>query len=273
MLLVLVVVPVVLLLTTQEQDRTHLTVTFFDVGQGDAIFVETPDGVQLLIDGGPDGGVVKDLAGVMSFFDRTIDMVIGTHQDLDHIAGLIDVFAQYQVEHIVLTEGEGGSGAARRYVADTENEGAELTYARAGQIITLGASTTLHILSPSTDTSNWDSNTSSVVVLLQYGDVGFMLTGDAPEGIEEYLVQQYGDALEAEVLKLGHHGSDTSSAPSFLLAVAPRFAVVSAGRDNRYGHPHTDVLERVSQYTNAEVVSTQEGSVTFMSDGQRVWVE
>lgn len=251
----------------------YLQVSFLSVGQGDAILIETPEGVQVLIDGGPDSAVLRELAKEMSFFDRTLDMVIGTHQDLDHVGGLVEVLAQYEVTALLLTEGEGASVAAKRFLADATTEGAEVTYARAGQMFTLGASTTLTILSPSDDTTNWDSNTGSIVVLLTYGEVSFLLTGDAPQGIEEYLVQLYGEQLEAEVLKLGHHGSNTSSAESFLQAVSPLYAVVSAGKSNRYGHPHPDVLERVDAATGARVLDTMSGSVSFLTDGSEVWVE
>jgi len=249
-----------------------LQVTFLDVGQGDAIFIETPDGVQVLIDGGPDSSVLQGLASEMSFFDRTIDIVVGTHQDLDHIAGLIDILAQYDVVTILRTEGEGASSAAVQFVSSVADEGAKVVYARAGQEFKLGASTTMTVLSPSSETTNWGSNTGSVVVLLQYGDIGFMLTGDAPEGIETYLASTYGAGLEAEVLKLGHHGSKTSSAAAFLAVIEPQFAVVSAGRNNRYGHPHPEVLERAAA-TGAKVVSTQDGNIHFYTDGTRVWME
>jgi len=249
-----------------------LQVSFLSVGQGDAIFIETPDGVQVLIDGGPSGEVLSQLAGQMPFFDTRLDVVIGTHPDLDHVAGLVNVLSRYRVDTIVTTEATGASPAAKAWAEAVVAEGAVVQYARAGQVLQLGASTTLTILSPTFDPSPLDSNTGSIIVLLEYGEIGFMLTGDAPQGIETYLVDTHGAALEAEVLKLGHHGSDTSSASSFLAAVNPLFAVVSAGVNNRYNHPHPDVLARVAD-TDALVVSTQDGSVHFYTDGQVLWVE
>jgi competence protein ComEC len=256
---------------SQRGNEGLLMVTFFAVGQGDAIFIETPDGVEALIDGGPDSSVMQHLQETRSPFDRSLDLVIGTHQDLDHVAGLVSVLDGYEVGTLLLTEGKGASPAAAAFLEAVPEEGAAVHYARRGQVFALGASTTLTILSPSGDTTAWESNTGSIVALLRYGDTEFLLTGDAPEGIERYLVETYGTALYAEVLKLGHHGSDTSSSDVFLKTVAPQYAVVSAGIDNRYRHPHEAVLNRLSQYTDATVVSTQHGNVTFHSDGQTVW--
>lgn len=252
----------------------YLSVTFLDVGQGDAIFIETPDGVQVLIDGGPTSAVLTKLSAQMSFFDTTLDMVIGTHPDLDHVGGLVDVLERYQVATILITESDGSSGAADMFTANAHNETEDRLYARAGQSFALGASTTLTVLSPAGNPALLESNTGSIVVFLQYGDTAFVLTGDAPQGIEDYIVSQYGSQLKADVLKLGHHGSDTSSSAVFLKTVAPRYAVVSAGEDNRYGHPHPDVIERVETLTNAQILSTAElGSITFYSDGVKVWLE
>ena len=254
-----------------SNDSHLLQVQFLAVGQGDAIFITTPDGVRILIDGGPDYTVVGYLMDYLGWFDRVIDVVIATHPDLDHIGGLLDVLDHYQVNSIMTTKAVGESQVARLWQTELKNTQVPVVYAEAGQVLTLGASTTLTILSPQGDPSRWESNASSIIALLQYGDVGFMLTGDAPAGTEQFLTKHYGEALEAEVLKLGHHGSKTSSANEFLTVVAPQFAVVSAGKDNSFGHPHEIVLERVAEI-GARVVSTQNDHITFHSDGQQVWL-
>jgi competence protein ComEC len=147
-----------------------------------------------------------------------------------------------------------------------------LIEAKAGQIIRLGASTTLRVLSPRGGVENWQSNNASIILQLVYGDIEFMLTGDAPASIENYLVDTEGDSLRSEVLKLGHHGSKTSTSKEFLEAVAPDFAVVSAGAQNRYGHPNREVVDRVNQF-DVNLVSTAElGNIVFKSDGQKVWL-
>ncbi len=254
-----------------QRDDEYLSVTFLDVGQGDAILIETPDGVQVLIDGGPDATVLRELASTLPWFDRTIDIVLGTHPDKDHIGGLVDVLAQYQVQEIITTENTGETTAAQAYYDSLLGEGARVTMARAGQVFTLGASTTVTIFSPATDPSMLESNTASIVVQVRYGEIEFFLTGDAPASIENYLVETYGTQLQSEVLKLGHHGSKTSSSEAFLRMVSPQFAVVSSGRDNSYGHPAKEVVERVRGLGIPIVNTAEEGRITFQTDGLTVW--
>lgn len=250
-----------------------LKVRFLDVGQGDAIHVITPDGYELLIDGGPSAAVLREFAQGRSFFDTYVDVVIATHPDTDHVAGLVDVLKRYEVGMILETAVEHDALAARAFKDAADTGGVRRILAQAGQTIQLGASTTVRILSPYGDTSNWENNAASIVTQIVYGDIEFMLTGDASSGIEEYLVGTYGDLLESEVLKLGHHGSKTSSSEIFLEQVQPHYSVVSAGADNRYGHPHADVVTRVEK-TGSRIVSTAEqGAIVFETDGSTVWVK
>ena len=253
------------------KDCNCLTVSFLDVGQGDSILIKTPDGYEMLVDGGPNGAVLRELARGRSFFDRDIDLMVTTHPDLDHIGGLIDVLKRYNVKAILKTENESDKSAATAFVASADKEKAELILADAGQVIKLGASTTIQIFSPAGDEKDWESNTSSVVMRVVYGDISFMLTGDAPSEIEEYLVKTYGTQLDSDVLKLGHHGSKTSTSDKFLDAVTPQYAVVSAGIDNRYGHPHQEVMQRVFARNIKTSHTGTDGTVTFKTDGKTVW--
>jgi competence protein ComEC len=254
-------------------DKGLLIVAFLDVGQGDAIYIETPEGVQALIDGGPDSTVLRELPKVMPFWDRSLDVVLATHPDKDHIGGLVDVLTRYAVDTIVRTDNRSDTAVSSAFVLVSSEEEAVLHETQAGDVIELGASTTLTILSPTGDAADWESNNSSIVAKLSYEEVNFMLTGDAGIGIEEYLVSEYGEALDSEVLKLGHHGSRTSTAERFLQAVSPEYAVVSAGKDNRYGHPHEEVIERVAEYGSKLMSTAEQGTIIFKSDGERVWVE
>lgn len=257
----------------EEVEGGLLTVAFLDVGQGDAIYIETPDGVQMLIDGGPDIGVLKELSSVMPLFDRTLDVVLATHSDLDHIGGLVDVLERYQVDNIARTENKNDTSVAELFSKLESEEAGDLHIVKAGQQLQLGASTTLSIISPQGDPREWESNTASVVAQLEYQGVAFMFTGDAPIGIEDYLVNSYGSLLKSDVLKLGHHGSKTSSGEAFLQMVEPDYAIVSAGADNSYGHPHTEVVDRVSE-VGAEILNTAEvGTIIFKSNGERIWLE
>ena len=248
-----------------------LTVAFLDVGQGDAIYIETPDGVQMLVDGGPDGAVLRELSTQMPWIDKTLDVVLATHSDKDHIGGLIPVLERFEVASIITTTNKNDTSVADIFSERVVEEGATLHTAEVGQQYQLGASTTIFVISPAGDPTNWESNSASIVLQVQYGEVSFLLTGDAGINIEEYLVDSYGDLLKSDVLKLGHHGSRTSSGELFLDTVRPEVAIVSAGADNSYGHPHTEVVEAVTARNIKILETAKEGTIVFQSDGEKVW--
>ncbi len=251
-----------------------LKVVFLDVGQGDAIFIESPSGRQILIDGGGTEVVQRQLRKHLGFFDRDLDMVVATHPDQDHIGGLVSVLKRYRVQSILLTENKNDTPVADMFLKGVQGEGATIHYARAGQVYDLGVgergSTTLRILFPDYDPTELESNTSSIIAKLTYGSIDFMLTGDSPIAIEEYLVEQ-GIPLQSEVLKAGHHGSRTSSSAEFVAAVAPQFAVISSGKDNRYGHPHKEVTKVLTDAGVAIKNTALLGSISFESDGVTFW--
>lgn len=249
-----------------EHRANTLSVSFLNVGQGDAIFIETPNGTQVLIDGGKNDAVLRELSSQMSFWDRTIDVVIATHPDLDHIGGLPSVFARYEVDKY-FEPGVFDDGADyTALMGAVVEEGLEPIILRGGMTLELDYGVSLTTLFPMHDATHMDPNTASLILLLSYGDTTFLLTGDAPASIERYLVERQGTILRSDVLKLGHHGSDTSSDVVFLSLVDPGYAVVSAGCDNQYGHPHNSVVARV-QALGAKLVETCTGTVRFQSDG------
>lgn len=253
-----------------------LEVSFFDVGQGDATFIESPTGTQVLIDGGRgDRAVLRALAQHMSPFDRHIDMVVATHPDSDHIGGLIDVLKRYEVDTILMNDNVNDTPAYYAFMKAVEDEKATVVTAIRGQVYDLGkgeaGSTTLTVLFPDRSVRDLESNTSSIVTKLSYGESDVLLTGDSPEAIETYLVGQDSSSLQSEVLKIGHHGSRTSSAPLFVETVQPSVGIISAGKDNDYGHPHREVMEVMKMY-GVETKNTAEvGSIRLLSDGETIW--
>lgn len=256
-----------------KADCYCLEISFLNVGQGDAIYIKTPDGHDAIIDAGVDTSILRELSGAMSFFDAEIDLVVATHPDLDHIGGLPDVFERFSVLAFLETTNINETPAAAALAAAAENENTQHIYADAGQVIRLGQEVYLQVLAPNGDETHWESNSASIVLRVVYGDTAILLTGDLPAEIENHLVDLYGEQLESDILKLGHHGSKTSTSEAWLNAVQPRFAVVSAGVGNRYGHPHQEVMQRVFSHNIETSHTGTDGTVAFYSDGKQVWRE
>lgn len=247
-----------------------LEVAFLDVGQGDAIYLRSPSGIEMLIDGGPHRGVMRALDALRTPFDRSIDMVLATHPDTDHVGGLPYVLAKYDVQLLLST---GNRSPTPADVAWRRAAGAEEVLriaVRAGQVIALPDGVRIEFLYPFGPADGMETNASSAVVRIVYQDTEFLLTGDAPVSVEAQLVAYYGTQLESDVLKAGHHGSRTSTGEMFLRAVRPAHVVVSAGADNSYGHPHREVVERIRQFGAVLHATAKEGTVVFVSDGATV---
>ncbi|MBP9772012.1 MAG: MBL fold metallo-hydrolase [Candidatus Pacebacteria bacterium] len=255
-----------------ERAPNVLTVAFLDIGQGDAIYIESPTGKQVLIDGGIDRSILSKLARVMPLFDRSLDVVIGTHPDKDHIGGLPFVLSRYKVAHIFdpgLTE----TTDTYEFYSEKVQEEMKESYAlyqeaRRGTIVDLGGGAELRILFPDRDMNGvTDTNNASIVAQLIYGETEVMLTGDAPKSVEEYLVMLDGAALQSDILKAGHHGSRTSSGENFITAVNPDYAILSFGCDNSYGHPHKETIETLTAASTTILSTCEEGTIVFISNG------
>src|SRR3989338_3563637 len=261
----------------REDARGLLTVSFLDVGQGDSIFIQAPSGRQVLIDGGANTGVLRELARVVPWYDRPIDVVIPPHPDADHIGGLIDVLARYRIETIIHSSVEGDTKTFAAFNRDVVGEHAKEVVAMRGKIVDLGGGAYLQILSPDRLVPDVDTNDGCVVARLVYGATAFMLPCDAPQSVENYLVAlastslgTSGGSLHANVLKAGHHGSKTSSSALFLGYVAPEYGVFSRGCDNKYGHPAPETVARFAQFDIPTLDTCKDGTVTFVSDGQTI---
>jgi len=257
------------LVTTPSVQGGELSVWFFDVGQGDAIFIETPNGEQILIDGGVNDEVLSKLGAVMWPLDRTLDLVIATHADADHITGLVEVFDRYEVE-VVMTNGESANTqVAKAFDLALEGEGAELFEVRAGEQVVF-EEVILEFVWPNEEVlTKTDRNEQSVVVLLTYGETSILLTGDAEQSELEF-ARSVGDI---DVLKVGHHGSSSSTSYDFVQMVDPEHAVISCGFENRYGHPHPVVLDRLEDVGSAVYRTDIMGDIHLTSTGGEPIVE
>lgn len=253
-----------------EEKDGLLTVSFLNVGQGDAIFIDAPSGRQMLIDGGQDGSALRELGRILPWYDRTIDVVVATHPDQDHIGGLIGVLSRYRVNTLVRSDAEGDTPSSAALWNAMRAEGAHTVFAKRGMFIELGTGVYAEILSPDRSVSALETNTGCIVVRLVYGDTAFLLPCDAPQAIERTLVRLDGAYLRANVLKAGHHGSNTSSAFVFTGFVGPEYVVYSRGCGNRYGHPHAETVDTFARFGVTVADTCTDGTVTFVSDGRHV---
>lgn len=252
-----------------------LTVAFLDIGQGDAIFIEAPNGNQLLIDGGPPKVVLSALRKVMPFYDRFIDMIMVTNPDKDHMAGFIDVLESYKVGAVVEPGTSGASAEYKVFEKAVRDESAEKILARRGQTIWLDKKhgVGFQVLFPDRDISGVGTNDGSIVGRLFYGDTSVMFTGDSPQSVEQYLVSLDGKSLKSDVLKVGHHGSRTSTSEEFVGFVSPATAVISNGKGNSYGHPHKETLDTLDKFSVKVFRTDKSGTVIMKSDGESIQIK
>lgn len=267
-----IMLAIVMFFSIRSRDK-NTEVIFFDVGQGDSILIKTKYGQNILIDGGKDNRVLDRLGRNLSFFDRKIDIVIATHPDADHIGGLASVLERYDVG-IILDSGvvhdSSIYGALWNIVKDKK---IPMRYIESEQVYELGEQMELDILYPNISFAGKDiddNNLASIVAKFFDGEIDYMLTGDAPSEVENELIKTYGARLESEILKAGHHGSDTSSSDEFLDTVKPEAAILSLGANNSYGHPKPRVINRLKQ-RNVQILRTDEmGDIRLVSDGEFV---
>ena len=262
-------------ITATSAPDGRLRVTFFDVGQGDSALIRTPEGHQILVDGGP--GLLdaaRALGNRMPFWDRTLEMIILTHPHEDHLKGLLEVLKRYRVNLILERQMELESLSYLAWRELAEEKEIPVVRAEKGQYLVLGEDTYIQVLSPGkrllTNTSS-DLNNSSLVLRLAHGHVSFLFAGDAQEEVEWTLLGP-GEGLRSTVLKVAYHGSSTSSSKEFLEAVDPASAVISVGEDNRFDHPDAEVVDRLTGHVSEERLFTtrDHGAISFTSDGRRL---
>ncbi len=255
-------------------EKRPLEVTFIDVGQGDSTLIRTPEGKTILIDGGPDPDLlVNRLGGMLPFWQRKIDLVVLTHPQRDHLAGLLGAVKRYDVGHVI--EGIAETQIKeysewRRIMAD---RGVPATRVNAGAVMLLDSDLKIDVMYPKASSYQGyqgDINNLSLVLRLVAPDASFLLTGDIEALAENELVHG-SETLTSSVLKVAHHGSGTSSTKEFLDEVSPQAAVISVGANNSFGHPHPEVLERLGKIRTFRL--DKDGSVRFVVEGPKLKVQ
>jgi len=261
---------------TTPDDKLH--VSFLDVGQGDAILIQTPNGQDILIDGGPDPQRINlELSKKLPFWDRKIDLVVCTQPHADHVIGLIEVLLRYEVKQVLEPGVSYDSPVYQEWCNLVEDKGIEYNVAQTGQEIDLGRGIEIEVLNPPevlfAGTSN-DVDNNGLVLKLAWNKISFLFTADIREEAEFELIGQRAN-LRSTVLKAAHHGSETSTSQQFLAAAAPEVAVISVGADNNFGHPSPEVVERLVDRLGEDSVyrTDEDGTIEFITDGETLWVK
>lgn len=265
----LAVIAVLLVVSVPGLADGKLHIYFLDIGQGDAIFVRTENGRQILIDGGPDETILRKLGEVMPFYDRSIDLVAATHPDADHLAGLVSVLKKYKVEQILETGLACATSICRGWEKAKEAENARVTLAFKGQTIEADEQTSFLVLHPLENENGKvlsKRNNGGIVLKLLFDSQSVLFTADIEKQVEAKLLAIKTN-LDADFLKIAHHGSKTSTTDNFLKAVSPLVAFIQVGAQNRYGHPTKEVLARLESFGIKYYRTDTDGTKELILDG------
>ena len=267
-ILVLLGVDVFLFRLDLRNSHKGLTFAMLDIGQGDALFIESPTGTQLLVDGGPPNKILNQLSRVMSPFDRSIDAIFITNPDQDHIAGFLDVLKRYKVGRVFEPGTLNDSKVYQNLEDEINKNNIPDILVRKGMRLNIGGGAFIDILFPDRDVSSWATNDGSIVARLSYGNISVMLMGDATTKTEAIILSENPEnELRSTVLKVGHHGSRTSSSYEFIKTLSPIYATISNGKDNKYGHPHRETIDTLSSLGLKIFRTDLLGTIVMKSDG------
>ena len=253
----------------------ELKVTVFDVGQGDAALIQTPNGKTFLIDTGrwtPSYNTGKSiiLPHLRAEGISRLNGVFLTHPHSDHIGGVVDLIESIPVDTIYNSGFTYDSELYTSYISLAYEKGIPVKPISAGNHIRIDPSLLILAYGPTKTFESDDPNEHSLVLELMYGNTQFLFAGDAEKEAEEHLIKYYPDLLETDFLKVGHHGSRTSSTSSFLEKVAPDIAIISVGARNFFGHPHQETTELLQHYTSELELTSNDGALIYISDGERI---
>lgn len=251
-----------------NNDYKYMKVHYIDVGNGDSIFIELPNNTNMLIDAGESSKGDKVVDYIKSLGYSNINYVIGTHPHTDHIGGLSKVINSFTIEKIYMPKVISTSKTYENLLNTIMNKGLKIQTARAGIDIINSQGLLITLLAPNNDLYS-DLNNYSVVIKIEYQDVKFLFMGDAEEKSENEILCD----VESDVIKVGHHGSNTSSSKKFVSRVNAKYAIISVGSDNNYNHPNIDIVNRWKD-ANAKVYRTDEnGTIVVSTNGSTLNVE
>lgn len=246
----------------------NLIISYIDVGQGDSIFIQLPNDETILIDAGNQGDGAEIIRYVKNSGTDTLDYVIATHPHADHIGSMSEVINAFAVKKVYMPKALHTSQTFENLLDTIEKKGLMIETAKAGKTMFDNGSVKAEFIAPNSD-SYFNLNNYSAVLLLTYNDKRFLFMGDAERESENEIITNYSD-ISADVLKVGHHGSNTSSARPFIEKVKPSYAIISVGVRNNYGHPDMETVD-VLQSINADIWRTDEkGTIAVTCDGKKI---
>lgn len=255
--------PVQTSLPESDEISGEMCVTFLDVGQGDCTFIELPDGKCILIDAGESDNASKIKKYIKRLGYKTIDYVIATHPHADHIGAMANVIKAFDTGKIYMPRASTTTKTFERLLETIQDKQMKINTAKAGVIMLDDGALKAEFVAPVKDEYD-DLNNYSAVLKLTYRDVSFLFTGDAEKEAEGQIKVD----IDADILKVGHHGSSTSSSSSFLKKVSPEIAIISCGENNDYGHPHKEVVNRLEKQKIECYRTDINGNISVVTDGE-----
>lgn len=243
-----------------------LHVKVYDVGQGDSIFIRTPEGKNILIDGGPDNKVLEYLGKDIPFYSKNIDLVILTHPDADHLSGLVEVLKQYKVKQVWVNGKDKNSRIYQDWKRTLEELNINVQKVNASHKFTFGENLVLDVVWPPKDFDSSQTNLSAIVVKLSYGSFDSLLTADADKSVQPYTSSR----SQVEFFKVPHHGAAESVSEEFLKLISPEVSVISVGEKNPYEHPKQITLDLLQKSGSKIYRTDKDGTIEVVSDG-KIW--
>lgn len=248
---------------TYNDNKLHVVIC--DVGQGDAIFIRTPQGSDILIDGGPDDSVLTCLGKHMPFWDKTLELMILTHPDADHVTGLIDVIKRYKSIRFYTSRVEGKTDVYKQFLKTLQRVDIKQNYLWQGDKFTFTDGLTIETLWPTHEWEGLTTNSFSIAQILNYKDFKVLLTGD----LDVEQMSQFSDlAGDINFLKVPHHGSRFGLTAEILDILNPKLAVISVGAKNKYGHPTPFILDLLKSKNIKTLRTDENGDIEIVSDGR-----
>ncbi len=262
----------------EKHSPNHITLTYFDVGQGDAALIQTPNGKNVLVDTGiwrPNSNSASSI--LLPYFDEVgitkLDAIFLSHPHADHIGGILELITAIEIDTIYNSGYEYESILYHNYHALAKKNGVPIKSLRAGDQPKIDPSILFLVLAPEGGIFNSDPNQHSLVLEVIHGDSEFLFMGDAGESQEERILENYSELVNTDVLKVGHHGSKTSSGNDLISVTSPDFSIISLAERNRFNHPHPEAIQRILESTTELLYTSRDRAIILKSDGNRIWQE